>query len=271
MHSCRWISTFIITFFVRTCVTLGSPYSIFLFYFIFIPYVNCVRVIFNCTYVMWTRPCIIMIVLLQSHCGSNLLSPFLCCMLSIMCTITYPVALMKINVMISPMHILVLNLLFKKYPTLYRRCFVGLMSLLLLSWFFSRCVIIFVWFSILRSLLFVIVACLLVVVRRFVLLSPLEIVRSLEILLIDFSFWSLVSHVPVLLFPCGTFLLNWKEFSFQWFLICSWKLFAIAMVLSCFADELVCRFICTVFVFVVPISVLFASSIFLDTGCNTMN
>ena len=131
--------------FVCTHTTLGSSYSIFSFLFFDILYINCVSVILNYTYVMWTRLCIIMIVLLQFHCGFSLLSPFLCCMLSILCTMRYPVALVKMDVLVSPLGILVLNLLFKKYPTPCRQCFVVLMSLLLLLLLFSsRCVIIFV-------------------------------------------------------------------------------------------------------------------------------
>ena len=118
------------------CVYLYHPWKSILYTFILffvIPlYVNCVSVILNCTYVMCTRPCIIMIVLLQFHCGFGLLSPFLCCMLSILCTMTYPVALVKIDVMISPLRIL----FFLKYPTPCRRCFVVLMLLLLLSLLF---------------------------------------------------------------------------------------------------------------------------------------
>jgi len=96
-----WLNTplqmdirFVIPSFVCTCTTLGSPYSIFWFYFFVIPlYVICVSVILNCTYVMWTRLCIIIIVLLQFHFGFSSLCPFLCCMLSILWTVTYPVAL----------------------------------------------------------------------------------------------------------------------------------------------------------------------------------
>ena len=68
---------------------------------------------------------------------------FLCCMLSILCTMTYPVALVEIDVMISPLRIRFV-FIFKKYPTPCRRCFVILMLLLLFSLFSPSCVIIFV-------------------------------------------------------------------------------------------------------------------------------
>ena len=160
---------------------------------------------------MWTRPCIIMIVLLQFHCGFSLLSPFQCYMLSILFTMTCTVALLKIDVIISPLRILVLNLLFKKYLPPCYRYFVVLMSLLLLLLvFFARCVIIFVRFSILCSLLSIVVACLLVVAGYisytvFASWPPLDIVHCLEFVSIDVSFWSLVSHVPVLLFPVSSY------------------------------------------------------------------
>ena len=125
-----------------------------------------------------------------------------------MWVITYSVLLMNIGAIISPMRILVLYL-FKKYPTPCRWCFVILM--LLLSLYSLRCVIIFVRFLIFCHLLSIAVACLLVVAQHvfctsFALLSLLEILRCLEIVLIDF-FWSLVSHAPVMFSPVSSDLL----------------------------------------------------------------
>jgi len=79
------------------CVYLYHPWKsilyILILFFVIPLYVICVSVILNCTYVMWTRLCIIIIVLLQFHFGFSSLCPFLCCMLSILWTVTYPVAL----------------------------------------------------------------------------------------------------------------------------------------------------------------------------------
>ena len=79
--------------------------------------------------------------------------------------------------------------------------------------FLWGCVIIFVqsWFFVLFFLLSVLVSscggrvCIFCI-QLFTSLSPLEILRCVEIILIDSS-WSLVSHVPVLLFPVSAYLL----------------------------------------------------------------
>jgi len=230
---------------------------------------------------MWTWPCIIMIVLLLVHCGFDLPSPFLCCMLSILCTMTYPVTLVLwyYDITIAyPCFVLLL----KKYPTPCRRCFVILMLLLLCDSFG----LIFRFF-VLCFLSSVLVSCGGLV--RCISWPPLEIVRCLEFVSIDVSFWSLVSHVPVLLlFPVSSYLLlshpvvvpffsldavdlrcplflptfwhscwirkNYR-FSGSW-LICSWKL-------SRLPWHFVCLLMSSCVAFFIPVdfdSVLFASS-----------
>ena len=162
IHPCRWISAFIIHSFVCTCTTLGSPYSIFWFYFFVIPlYVICVSVILNCTYVMWTRLCIIIIVLLQFHFGFRFAVSILVLHAVNTCCVLWRILLRWCyDIMISPLRILVINFL-KSIPhravgaslfwccCCYSRCC-----------FLRGCVIIFVQFLILRSLLSVVGACL---------------------------------------------------------------------------------------------------------------
>ena len=137
------------------------------------------------------------------------------------------------------------------------RCFdVAVVTLVVVS----SCVIYFL-ISIILSLLFLIVAPSFEYFGMLITLGDRTLFWGSIISSLSFS---LVSHVPVLLFPVssdlllfhpvvvpfflfrsmpstcvvrsfrrpfGTFLLSQKRLSFRWFLICSWKLFAIAMAL----------------------------------------
>ena len=103
--------------------------------------------------------------------------------------------------------------IYKKYPTPCRRCFVILMLLLLLSLLSRLCDYFGLIFDSSFSSFCRRCLSLLLVVVEYVFVAYdfrchpwRSIVRCLEIVSIDSS-WSLVSHVPVLLFPVSSYLL----------------------------------------------------------------
>ena len=87
-----------------TCTTLGSPCTILILFFV-IPYVSCVSVILYCVYILWTRRCIIMIVLLVNYDVSCFVGENWC----------YDITF------------LIWFCIYEKYPTLCCQCFVVLM------------------------------------------------------------------------------------------------------------------------------------------------
>jgi len=117
--------------FLPLCV-LVPPLEVHTLYFDFIfllyRYVNCVSVILNYTYVMWTSLCIIMIVLLQFHCGFRFAVSILVLHAVNTCCVLWRILLRWCyDIMISPLRILVINFL-KSIPhravgaSLFRCC-----------------------------------------------------------------------------------------------------------------------------------------------------
>jgi len=127
------------------CVYLYHPWKsilyIFILFFVIPLYVICVSVILNCTYVMWTRLCIIIIVLLQFHFGFRFAVSILVLHAVNTCCVLWRILLRWCyDIMISPLRILVINFL-KSIP---HRAVSA--SLFWCCCCYSRCFLRVVWF-----------------------------------------------------------------------------------------------------------------------------